>query len=82
MNNIVELDQALKAVCPIDGVSIGKSEDKSTWRIDFMPEATDQQKTDASAVMAAFIVAELPPPVPLETRIAALESKVTSLESK
>jgi len=54
---IVVLDQQIKVVCPIDGVSLGRKDDKSTWRIDFKPEATAQQRTDAQAVVEAFDVA-------------------------
>lgn len=51
--NIVELDQAVKAVCPISGVSIGTYEDRSTWRISFLPEATSQQRAAGQAVLDA-----------------------------
>ena len=54
---IVALDMRIKAVCPIQGVSVGTRDDKSTWRIDFKPEATVQQRADAQAVVAAFNVA-------------------------
>ena len=54
---VVLLDQRLKAVAPVGGISIGDSRDKSTWRIDFKPEATAQQRADAQAVVAAFDVA-------------------------
>ena len=50
-----ELDGAIKVVCPIDGVSIGIPLDKTTWRIDFMKNATDKQKSDARAVVTAFV---------------------------
>lgn len=46
---------ALKA--PIEGISIGKIALRSTWRIDFKPEATTQQRADAQAVIAAFDIA-------------------------
>ncbi len=55
MNAIVRLDTALKAVCPIYGVSVGDPQDKATWRIDFKPEATQGQREAAAQVMAAFI---------------------------
>ena len=48
------LDAAIKAVCPIDGVSIGHRDDRSTWRIDFREEATAQQRAAAQAVLDAF----------------------------
>lgn len=48
------LDDLLRAVCPIDGVSMGEAANKATWRIDFKPEATPQQIAAAQAVVAAF----------------------------
>lgn len=56
---IVELDQAIKAVCPATGVSVGTLSDKTTWRIDFQPEATEPQRAAAQAVVAAA-------PIPLD----------------
>lgn len=54
---IQKLHEAIAAACPIDGVSVGRKNDKSTWRIDFRAEATDAQKDAARAVLAAFDVA-------------------------
>lgn len=54
MSAIIKLDAAIKAVCPITGVSIGDPEDKATWRIDFLPEASTEQQADAQAVVDAF----------------------------
>ena len=51
------LTKAIQSVCPVHGVSLGTYEDKSTWRIDFKPEATTQQRADAQAVVVAFNVA-------------------------
>ena len=51
------LHAKIQSVCPIIGVSVGTPIDKSTWRIDFKPEATVQQQADAQAVVAAFDVA-------------------------
>jgi hypothetical protein len=48
------LDAAVKAVCPIYGVSVGIVSDKATWRIDFRPEATTQQRAAAQAVVTSF----------------------------
>lgn len=58
-----KLDAAIKAVCPILGVSIRRKDDKATWRIDFRPEATQPQKDAAQAVLDAFdpVAAEVPP---------------------
>jgi len=53
---LVELDRQIKAVCPIYGVALVDKTDKSTWRIDFKPEATAQQKLDVQAVVSAFDV--------------------------
>lgn len=45
---------AIKAVCPGEGASIGRWDDRSTWRLDAWPEATEAQIAAAHAVMAAF----------------------------
>lgn len=56
------LDAAIKEVCPINGVSIGRPDDKATWRIDFAQSATAQQRADAAAVVEAFDPNAEPPP--------------------
>lgn len=48
------LHEALVAVCPIDGVSIGRWEDRDTWRIDFKAEATEEQKAAAVNILNSF----------------------------
>lgn len=52
--NLAYLTAQIQAVCPIDGVSIGRPDTKATWRIDFRPEATAQQRLDAQAVLDAY----------------------------
>ncbi len=44
------LDQAIKTVCPIDGLS----GDRNGVRIDFRPEATDEQRAAAKDVLKSF----------------------------
>lgn len=56
--NIDQLDKALKAVCPVSGVSIGRKNNKATWRIDFMDEATDEQKKAAQDILNSMDVVE------------------------
>lgn len=60
--NIVQLDEALRVVCPIHGVSIGKVDDKSTWRISFKDEATAEQQAAAQGVIDSA-------PIPLAEKI-------------
>jgi hypothetical protein len=48
------LDQEIKKVCPIHGISFGKLDDKSTWRIDYAKEATEKQKTSAQEMLIKF----------------------------
>ena len=55
MSAIAKLDAAIKAVCPIDGISIGKPNDKTTWLIQFRPEATAPQRAAAQSVVDAFV---------------------------
>jgi len=52
-----DLHSAIAAVCPIHGVSIGRKDDKATWRIDFTEAATDAEKAAAQAALAGFDVA-------------------------
>lgn len=52
--DILKLHTQISAVCPIDGVSVGAVENKSTWSIQFRPEATEQEKAAADAVIDAF----------------------------
>ena len=51
---IVELEQAIKRVCPIDGVSVGRWEDRATWRIDLQGDVTKAQRAAALEVVAEF----------------------------
>lgn len=51
---VLRLTEAIAAVCPVDGVSIGRLDDKATWRIEFSPEANDAQKSAALEVLASF----------------------------
>lgn len=44
--SIAEIYQAISAVAPISYVEF-PSTDKETWRIGFLPEATEEQKTSA-----------------------------------
>lgn len=60
MKTASELDKSIAEVCPIVGVSIGNKDDKSTWRIDFKPEATQPERDAAQAVVDAFVWDETP----------------------
>lgn len=57
MELAVAVQHAVSAVCPIYGVSIGHREDRATWRADFKPEATNQDRTNAQAAIFAFDLA-------------------------
>ena len=75
MSALTKLDAAIAAVCPILGVSVGRWNDKASWRINFKPEATVQQRADAQTVLLAFDVAaaNLPPTADeLEAEVQAL----------
>lgn len=54
----VDVHAAVAAVCPIHGVSIGRWEDKSTWRIHFKEDATAEQRQAAKEVLQAFDMEE------------------------
>lgn len=53
-NIAFELDAALREVCSIIGVSIGVLDDKSTWRVDFAPEATAAEIEAAHAMIVGW----------------------------
>ena len=48
------LHNAIAAVAPIQGVSIGNPDDKSTWRIVFDPSVTSEQTIAAQNVVSNF----------------------------
>lgn len=52
--NLAVLHDAINKICPIDGVSIGRIDDKKTWRVDFKSEVTKQQQKDVEAIIASF----------------------------
>lgn len=54
MKNISDLHDALAAVAPISGVSIGAVDDKSTWRVDYLQGATSKQKAAAKSIIQGF----------------------------
>lgn len=57
MDNIkraLALNDRIAAVAPIQGVSIGKPDDPSSWRVDFDPSATPAQRQAAAAVIASW----------------------------
>jgi hypothetical protein len=51
---VIRLHESIAAVCPIDGVSVGKPGDASTVRIDFRQDATFEQRAAGEAVVKAF----------------------------
>lgn len=59
---IDELDQAIKAVCPIDGVSFGILDDSSTWTIQFslIDIPTPEQHQAALNILTSAQEVELP----------------------
>jgi hypothetical protein len=68
----IELHNAIQAICPIEGVAIGDSGDKTTWRIDFLPRATLAQRQTAQAVLDTF-APSLPKPS-IVSQIAVLSA--------
>jgi hypothetical protein len=54
---INKLDSLIRAVCPIEGVSVARWDDRSTWRIDYKSEATPAQRASAQQAMDAFVPA-------------------------
>mgnify|MGYP003394533880 CR=1 FL=1 len=65
------LHTLVAAVAPINGVSIGRWADKTTWRVDYRAEATQSQKDAAQMVIAAF---DVNAPLPLSTLATTLDA--------
>jgi hypothetical protein len=72
------LSAAIRGVAPIHGVSIGARDDKRTWRIDFAPEATAEQKAAAQVALDAFDAAA----VPIEDVKAEAQRRIIALTGK
>lgn len=51
---MLQLHNAISAVCPIVGVSVPNAEDRTTWRAYFAVEATTEQVAAANSVLATF----------------------------
>lgn len=51
--NLIKLKNAVAEVCPINEICIGNESDKSTWKPDYKPEATEAEKAAAQAVIDA-----------------------------
>lgn len=77
----IRLDRAIRSVCPIDGVSIGRKSDRSTWRIDFKPEATEAQKLDARNILNSFEFDEKAATVAEEVKAKLREIDLASIRS-
>ena len=67
MIQLQPLHNAIAAVCPIHGVSIGQVENKQSWVISFKTEATAQQRAAAQVVIDGFNAASLEEPPPATT---------------
>lgn len=66
--------QLTAAGIPVSGISIGRKDDKATWRIDFAPEATDEQKAQAAQIVAAFDLPKIEHNEGIDTQIRAIEA--------
>lgn len=53
-NAIVALSEELVANVPCTGISIGRFEDKSTYKVDFLPDATQEHMVLAELIIDAF----------------------------
>jgi len=49
--NLEKLHNAIAAVCPINGISIGNASDKTTWTFKALETATTEQITAAQSVI-------------------------------
>ena len=79
------LDRALRAAgIPIDGVSVGRPDDRKTWVVQFAEWASKADQQRAQDILEAFDpVAEAAKPKPKSDseRLAALEAEVAALKA-
>ena len=76
-------DQLTGLSIPIDGVLIGRVDDKESWRIDFKEEATPAQRAQAQQILNDFDESQIPDPVSeMQAEIDTLKSQMTALEAK
>lgn len=54
------LHASIAAVAPITGVSIGRADNRDTWRVDFSDVATAEQRAAAVEVVRSFDPAAVP----------------------
>lgn len=54
---IERVSKAVEAVCPIAGVSLGILGDKSSWSVQFLPQATGPQRVAAQTAIDNFDLA-------------------------
>ena len=73
-----KLNDEIKKVAPIISVSIGKIDDKTTWRIEFEDGATDKEKNAAKSVIKSFDATAKSKDVFLEEK---LKNELVSTES-
>lgn len=76
------LTDAIRLVCPLDGISIGKWDDRKTWSIQFKPEATAEQKAAGEKVLAELDLSGVIAPKTAEEKVADLEKRLAALEGK
>jgi hypothetical protein len=79
VNALNRLHQAVAAVAPIDGVSIGNLSNRSTWVVSYQTGATPAQRTAGQNVINTF---DPTAPTAEETRIGNLRNDPTATELK
>jgi uncharacterized protein YceH (UPF0502 family) len=81
--DILPLFKSIKAKgAPVESIVVGKPEDRSTWRIVFGKDATDEQKKTAQKMLDAWDPTEKVTTKTSEDRIAELESRIAKLEEQ
>lgn len=75
------LHAAIAAVCPIDGVSMAKLEDRSTWRIDIRRDATPEQIAAAKSVVSTFDL-DAPPALTQSDYEAAIDRLLANVAAE
>lgn len=69
---IQQLKAAIEKSCPIDAISIGRRDDRSTWKFSPVSSATPEQIAAAWAALVAFTPYHLVPKIIVMRRLQAL----------
>ena len=79
--DMAALDAAIKALAPIDGISVGSYTDKTTWRVDYQSTATTDQIAAVNSYLAGIDPVLLQAQYQYWLNYAAFNKKTAAIEA-